>query len=214
MLCFCGNWGSTINTALQGMHPQDCQAVDIRLCLTQHYRDKPASLRPWHSCHRLPRHASVMLCAGGEWGSIMSSHWGGWLPQECRADYSDLCLAHHYSNTPASLRPLQKCHKVPRQALSMLCAGGDWGSAISTALGGMYPQNCRAIHINMCFARPSYTNPWHLAQIVNAKLPIANWFPVAISYKVGVNGAGVSRTPSSAAPLRKRKPRLGPILVG
>ncbi|CAL5229171.1 g12446 [Coccomyxa viridis] len=65
--------------------------------------------------------------------------------------------------------------------------GGDWGSAITTALGGMYPQHCRAIHINMCFARPSYTNPWHLAQIANAKLPIANWFPVAISYQEMAN---------------------------
>ncbi len=71
----------------------------------------------------------------------------------------------------------------------MLCTGGDWGSAITTALGGMYPQHCRAIHINMCFARPSYTNPWHLAQIANAKLPIANWFPLAISYQVSMHSA-------------------------
>ena len=68
-------------------------------------------------------------------------------------------------------------------AVAMLCAGGDWGSAITTALGGLYPQHCRAIHVNMCFARPSYTNPWHLAQILNAKLPLANWFPLAISYQ-------------------------------
>ena len=44
-------------------------------------------------------------------------------------------------------------------------AGGDWGSAITSALGGLYPQHCRAIHINMCFAAPSLTNPWHVLQV-------------------------------------------------
>ena len=50
----------------------------------------------------------------------------------------------------------------------------------------MYPQHCKAIHINLCFAQPSLTNPWHVAQIINAKLPIANWFPLAISYQASV----------------------------
>ena len=63
-------------------------------------------------------------------------------------------------------------------------AGGDWGAAISSALGGIYPQHCRAIHINLCFAQPSYTNPWHVAQLLNARLPVANWFPLTISYEV------------------------------
>ncbi len=67
----------------------------------------------------------------------------------------------------------------------MPCAGGDWGSAISTALGGLYPQHCRAIHINLCFAQPSYANPWHVMQLLNARLPILNWFPLAISYQAG-----------------------------
>ncbi|CAK0786968.1 hypothetical protein CVIRNUC_010182 [Coccomyxa viridis] len=65
--------------------------------------------------------------------------------------------------------------------------GGDWGAAISSALGGIYPQHCRAIHINLCFAQPSYTNPWHVAQLLNARLPIANWFPLTISYEEMTN---------------------------
>ena len=94
-------------------------------------------------------------------------------------------------------------------------AGGDWGSAITSALGGLYPEHCRAIHINMCFAAPSLTNPWHVLQVslfercrlhcwrpcvlaapdvywsglkcalqlANAKLPVANWFPLFISWQ-------------------------------
>ncbi len=32
--------------------------------------------------------------------------------------------------------------------------GGDWGSAITTALGGRHPQNCLGIHLNMVSSRP------------------------------------------------------------
>ncbi len=32
--------------------------------------------------------------------------------------------------------------------------GGDWGSAITTALGGRHPQNCIGIHLNMVSSRP------------------------------------------------------------
>ena len=123
--------------------------------------------------------------------------------------------------SPASLRPLQTSREVTRHAyprvlsylcpvrptFPVLCAGGDWGSAISTALGGMYPQNCRAIHVNMCFARPSYTNPWHLAQILNAKVPIANWFPLAISYQVGVTDAGPTLHALISSPSKTRSAR-------
>ena len=72
---------------------------------------------------------------------------------------------------------------MSQRAVTTMHAGGDWGSAISTALGGLYPQHCRAVHINLCFAQPSYANPWHLAQVLNAKLPLANWFPLTISYQ-------------------------------
>jgi len=33
----------------------------------------------------------------------------------------------------------------------------------------------------MCFAAPSLFNPWHLAQLANANLPIVNWFPLFLS---------------------------------
>ncbi len=32
--------------------------------------------------------------------------------------------------------------------------GGDWGSAITTALGGRHPENCIGIHLNMVSSRP------------------------------------------------------------
>lgn len=61
--------------------------------------------------------------------------------------------------------------------------GGDWGSAITTVLGALHSDHCKAIHINGCFAPPSLLNPWHLAQLVNASLPIANRFPLFISFQ-------------------------------
>ena len=61
--------------------------------------------------------------------------------------------------------------------------GGDWGSAITTVLGALYSDHCKAIHINLCFAPPSLLNPWHLAQMANASLPVANWFPLFISFQ-------------------------------
>ena len=62
-------------------------------------------------------------------------------------------------------------------------AGGDWGSAVVTALGGAHSNHCRAIYMNGCFAGPEFTNPLHVAQLLNAKLPLANWFPVFISFQ-------------------------------
>ncbi|KAK9917222.1 hypothetical protein WJX75_001993 [Coccomyxa subellipsoidea] len=66
---------------------------------------------------------------------------------------------------------------------SYVAHGGDWGSAITTVLGALHSDHCKAIHINGCFAPPSLLNPWHLAQLVNASLPIANRFPLFISFQ-------------------------------
>ncbi len=52
-----------------------------------------------------------------------------------------------------------------------------------TALGGAHSNHCRAIYMNGCFAGPEFTNPLHVAQLLNAKLPLANWFPVFISFQ-------------------------------
>jgi pimeloyl-ACP methyl ester carboxylesterase len=41
--------------------------------------------------------------------------------------------------------------------------GGDWGSSISRMLGVKYPQNCRAVHVNLLkgVSPPKwYRNPW------------------------------------------------------
>ena len=91
---------------------------------------------------------------------------------------------------------------MSQPAVTTMRAGGDWGSAISTALGGLYPQHCRAVHINLCFAQPSYANPWHLAQVLNAKLPVANWFPLTISYQASQQCRcpdALTREPTAAA---------------
>jgi hypothetical protein len=69
------------------------------------------------------------------------------------------------------------------QCSACMHAGGDWGSAITSALGGLYPQHCRAIHLNMCFALPQLTNPWHVAQLLNVRLPLASYFPLFISWQ-------------------------------
>ncbi|BDA50390.1 Epoxide hydrolase 1 [Coccomyxa sp. Obi] len=64
---------------------------------------------------------------------------------------------------------------------SYVAQGGDWGSAVTTVLGALHSDHCKAIHINLCFAPPNWLNPWHLAQVLNAKLPVANWFPLFIT---------------------------------
>ena len=45
------------------------------------------------------------------------------------------------------------------------CTGGDWGSAITTVLGALHSDHCKAIHVNLCFAPPNWLNPWHMAQV-------------------------------------------------
>jgi hypothetical protein len=54
---------------------------------------------------------------------------------------------------------------------------------VTTLLGSHHSDHCKAIHINFCFAPPSLLNPWHLAQLANAKLPLLNWLPLFISYE-------------------------------
>lgn len=60
-------------------------------------------------------------------------------------------------------------------------AGGDWGSIICGTLGRQFPERCRAIHLNMVFAGPCWTNPLHLLQMANL-LPGLRRFPVFISH--------------------------------
>lgn len=57
--------------------------------------------------------------------------------------------------------------------------GGDWGAIVCRALAVNHQSSCRAIHVNMCVARPRMTNPWHLLQLANAAL--APWLPLALS---------------------------------
>ncbi|KAK9833283.1 hypothetical protein WJX81_002954 [Elliptochloris bilobata] len=58
--------------------------------------------------------------------------------------------------------------------------GGDWGSAITSTLARKYPERCRAIHINLVFAGPCWSNPLHLLQMANM-LPGLRRFPVFLS---------------------------------
>lgn len=75
---------------------------------------------------------------------------------------------------------------VPQINVTCIVASGDLGSHISLALAGLYPQHCRAIHINLCYAQPSYRFPWHLVQLLNARTPVLNRFPFAISYQASL----------------------------
>lgn len=51
-----------------------------------------------------------------------------------------------------------------------IAQGGDWGAIICRAIAKYHSARCAAIHLNMCVAQPSYTNPLHILQGVNALL--------------------------------------------
>ena len=115
---------------------------------------------------RGPPKPLTAACAGGDWGSAAVTALGGAHSRHCCKVACKQCMSN-------PIKPLKPC----------ACAGGDWGSAVVTALGGAHSQHCRAIHMNGCFAAPELTNPLHVAQLLNAKLPLASWFPVFISFQ-------------------------------
>lgn len=51
-----------------------------------------------------------------------------------------------------------------------IAQGGDWGAIICRAIAKHHSDRCAAIHLNMCVAQPSYTNPLHILQGLNALL--------------------------------------------
>lgn len=61
--------------------------------------------------------------------------------------------------------------------------GGDWGGLISFLLGVQHSEHCRGIHTNFPFALPKLYRPWHVAQLLNFKLPILNKIPLALTEK-------------------------------
>ncbi len=52
-------------------------------------------------------------------------------------------------------------------------AGGDWGTLISFLLGTRHSDHCKAIH-TLARAFPKLHHPWHVAQLLNHRLPILN----------------------------------------
>ncbi len=82
---------------------------------------------------------------------------------------------------PASCSPLACPEPQARRAGAAPRTGGDWGSIISAQLARDFPERCRAIHINLVFAGPCYTNPLHLAQLANLAHPWLRRFPVFLS---------------------------------
>ena len=76
-------------------------------------------------------------------------------------------------------------HKLRRTGTDILtlyyAAGGDWGSAISKALGIFHENSCLAIHVTLVVAAPSWLNPWHLLQLANLTLPFADKLPLFVS---------------------------------
>lgn len=74
----------------------------------------------------------------------------------------------------------------------MCIVGGDWGSAVSKALGIFHSENCRGIHVNFMIASPNRCSPWHLLQLANAFVPYADQFPLFLSADEikGIKGLG------------------------
>ncbi|KAL3151609.1 hypothetical protein ABBQ38_012601 [Trebouxia sp. C0009 RCD-2024] len=69
---------------------------------------------------------------------------------------------------------------------SYVAQGGDYGSAVTCCLGSGFPKHCKAIHLNFVdvaigFGRPRMSNPWHVAMLLNAKLPFLDGVPLFIS---------------------------------
>lgn len=46
--------------------------------------------------------------------------------------------------------------------------GGDWGAYICKALGMNHSANCKALHLTSNFSMPTWYNPLHYLQLLNA----------------------------------------------
>ena len=68
---------------------------------------------------------------------------------------------------------------TPLTPLEPMHAGGDWGGFICRALGTLHAKHVAAIHVNLAFATPSYTSPWHMLQARRPALPPARCQPGA-----------------------------------
>ncbi|DBA80888.1 TPA: hypothetical protein ACH3X1_008094 [Trebouxia sp. C0004] len=70
--------------------------------------------------------------------------------------------------------------------------GGDWGSAVSKALGIFHSENCRGINVNFMIASPNRYKPQHLLQLANAFASYADQFPLFLSADEikGIKGLG------------------------
>ncbi|DBA80470.1 hypothetical protein WJX79_005612 [Trebouxia sp. C0005] len=58
--------------------------------------------------------------------------------------------------------------------------GGDWGTLISFLLGTRHSDHCKAIH-TLARAFPKLRHPWHVAQLLNHRLPILNKMPITLT---------------------------------
>ncbi|KAK9812090.1 hypothetical protein WJX73_005666 [Symbiochloris irregularis] len=59
--------------------------------------------------------------------------------------------------------------------------GGDWGTLIAFVLGTRHPQNCRVIY-TLARAVPRLHRPWHVAQLLNHRLPWLNKMPITMTH--------------------------------
>ncbi|KIW17951.1 hypothetical protein PV08_05146 [Exophiala spinifera] len=70
------------------------------------------------------------------------------------------------------------CHKLMKNLgyHSYVTQGGDWGFTISRAIGMLYPESCRASHINMVPAKPPtlLSNPWKYIKTLTTPLSRAD----------------------------------------
>ena len=88
--------------------------------------------------------------------------------------FTDITLRHHtymICMLKLQMTSVQKAQIDAQQTPSS--AGGDWGTLISFLLGTRHSDHCKAIH-TLARAFPKLRHPWHVAQLLNHRLPILN----------------------------------------
>ena len=93
-----------------------------------------------------------------------------------------LFASSHVLSSPTSLSDTTHMLKLQMNSLQNVqidaqqpptSAGGDWGTLICFLLGTRHSDHCKAIH-TLARAFPKLRHPWHVAQLLNHRLPILN----------------------------------------
>lgn len=93
-----------------------------------------------------------------------------------------LFASSHVLSSPTSLSDTTHMLKLQMNSLQNVqidaqqpptSAGGDWGTLICFLLGTRHSDHCKAIH-TLARSFPKLRHPWHVAQLLNHRLPILN----------------------------------------